>query len=87
MDKFKKLLEELLAENGVSAEFNYNLKHYGMRGVNNVQELMEFMEHKPIEHLIFLAFYWNCDKDKDRGSDYWRRISIEWKKRLLNESK
>lgn len=85
--KYIKMLNELLAEYGVSAQFKYNMRHHGKRGVSNTEELINHIFKKgfKLRNTIFLAFYWNCDREKGRGDLYWSKIANEWRRRLNND--
>ncbi len=89
MQTHVKLLNEFLSENGITAEFNYNLKHINRRPVKTIEELIEYIHinRHPIKNAIFLAFYWNVDANQGRGRYYWSRFADLWRDKLesINE--
>lgn len=84
----KEILLKLLSDYGISAEFNYNLKHYGRPDVQTIDQLFAFIKRSrlKVKNLFFVAFYWSADVRHNRGSKYWGRISDEFRRRL-NEPK
>ncbi len=85
------LLKEFLSENGITAEFTYNLKHTNRRPVKTIEELIKYIHvnRHPLRNAIFLAFYWDIDMDDGRGRFYWSKFADLWRKKLggLNEFK
>ena len=77
-------LDSFLAINGITAQFNLNLKRRGRPGVIDTITLIKWLKLNKFAFrlAIYMAFHWpDCPEHKE-DPEYWNKMSYRWRKYL-----
>jgi len=83
-DDKQKCLDGFLADNGITAQFNLNLRRRGRPGVIDTNSLIKWLKLNKMgfKLAVYLAFFWNDCPEYKEDPEYWNIMSFRWARHL-----
>lgn len=77
-------LDSFLTINGITAQFNLNLRRRGRPGVIDTHSLIKWLKlnNMSFKLAIYLAFFWGDCPEHKEDPEYWNKMSFRWSRYL-----